>query len=108
MAAFWLNSAKGDHPFREGMMIRALCFAALSALSLATWAQPVPVDAFFKRPDYSRPKLSPDGKHIAVIVPGPKRDALAIMEIDSRKGRPVTNFADADVLDFYWINDHRL
>lgn len=89
-------------------MVRPLASCLLAALPLLAQAQQIAVEEFFKRPAYSQLKLSPDGKLVAAIVPGEKRDRLAVLDLETRKGRPVTNFADADVLEFHWINDHRL
>ena len=89
-------------------MTRILLAWAVVALAAVAHAQALPVEEFFKRPDFSAIKLSPDGKRIAAIVRGGKRDALAVMNADTKKGQPVTNFSDADVVEFHWINDHRL
>jgi hypothetical protein len=88
--------------------MKLLCLSFLAAASFCAAAQTVPVEDFFKRPDYSNLKLSPDGTRVAALVPGAKRDRLAVLNIETKTGRPVTNFGDADVLQFYWINDHRL
>ena len=89
-------------------MVRLLASCWLAAVAVVAWADPVPVEEFFQRAAYSQLKLSPDGTQVAAIVPGPKRDALAVLNVDTKKGRPVTNFANADVLDFYWADNERL
>jgi len=83
----------------------ACCLLAWAALASA---EPLSVEDFFRRPDYSDPKLSPDGARIAAIVSGPKRDGLAVLDVETKKGRPVTNFADVDVVEFHWVNPQRL
>jgi dipeptidyl aminopeptidase/acylaminoacyl peptidase len=80
----------------------------LACAAFAAVADPLPVEEFFKRPDYTKLKISPDGTRVAAIARGPKRDLLAVLELDTRKGRPITNFADADVLYFQWIDNKRL
>jgi len=82
------------------------CLLAWAAAAAA--ADPLSVEQFFKRPIYSRLALSPDGTRVAAIVPGAKRDRLAVFDVDTRAARPVTNFVDADVLYFEWISDKRL
>ena len=88
-------------------MGKALGFFIGALYVLAAVAQPLPVEQFFKRSNLSQLKISPDGKSVAGIVSG-KRDGLSVVNIDTHSGRPVTNFGDADVLQFYWINDRRL
>jgi len=89
-------------------MVRSCCLFFLAASTFTAIAQPLPVEEFFKRPDYSQLKLSPDGRRVAGIVRGPARDTLAVMDVETKAGQPVTNFADADVLQFYWTNGQRL
>lgn len=71
-------------------------------------AQSLPVEQFFQRPTYSHPRISPDGKHVAFIVRGAKHDGLAVVDVETKSARPLTNFADADVIEFHWVNNHRL
>jgi len=89
-------------------MVRFLVAWALAVFATIAPAQPLPVEQFFQRPVYSQLKLSPDGKLVAAIVRGAKRDTLAVLEIDTRRGRPITNFVDADVLSFRWVDNQRL
>jgi dipeptidyl aminopeptidase/acylaminoacyl peptidase len=80
----------------------------IAAFARTAIAQPPPVEELFKRPDYVQLKISPDGRYVAGIVRGQPHDRLGVLEVETRKGRPVTNFADADVLEFYWTNSRRL
>ena len=82
------------------------CLLAWAAAAVA--AEPPSVEAFFKRPDYADLKLSPDGKRVAAIVRGPKRDGLGVLDLETKSGRPITNIADSDVLEFHWISNQRL
>lgn len=85
------------------------CWLLLSAaLACGAFAQPLPVEELFKRPDYSQPALSPDGRRVAVIIRGNPRDAIAVMDVQTRKGGRIAGFSDADVLYFSWISNERL
>jgi dipeptidyl aminopeptidase/acylaminoacyl peptidase len=88
-------------------MSRTLCLCMLISLASAAAAAPT-VEDFYRRPEFSAPKISPDGVHAAAIVRGPKRDTLAVIHLESKKMQPVTNFADADVIEFHWVNNKRL
>ena len=88
-------------------MVRLFLAGSLALFALVGHAE-LPIEEFFQRPVYSQLKLSPDGSLIAAIVRGAKRDTLAVLQIDTRRGRPITNFADADVLSFRWVDNRRL
>lgn len=89
-------------------MLRVLSLCLLAATSLTTLAQPLSVEEFFKRPDYSHMDLSPDGKRAAAIVRGAPHDSLAVIDLDKRAVRQVARFEDADILVFHWTNNQRL
>lgn len=89
-------------------MTRTLFALVLIALAIPARAQLLSVEEFFKRPLYSQPSLSPDGRRLAVIVPADGRDHLAVLDLDTRKGGRITNFRDADALRHFWINGERL
>lgn len=82
------------------------CLLAWAACAAA--GEPPAVEEFFKRPDYSELKISPDGGRVAAIVAGAKRDRLGVLDIERKSAQPITNFADGDVLEFHWINNQRL
>ncbi|MCE2916035.1 MAG: alpha/beta hydrolase family protein [Rubrivivax sp.] len=99
-------------------------FATLLALAAApqagAQAQPtgaadaapgrLPVELFFEDPDIREAKLSPSGRWVAMtVVPAGQRVRLLIF--DSATGKPVAqaaHFSDADIDDFFWVNDERL
>jgi dienelactone hydrolase len=87
--------------------MRILCSCLLALASLAAAAQPR-IEDFYRRAEFSTPKISPDGAHVAAIVRGAKRDTLAVIHLETKKMQPVTNFADADVIEFHWVNNRRL
>ncbi len=89
-------------------MIRTLFALVLIALAIPARAQLLSVEEFFKRPLYSQPSLSPDGRRLAVVVPANGRDHLAVLDVDTRKSGRITNFGDADVVRHFWISGERL
>jgi dipeptidyl aminopeptidase/acylaminoacyl peptidase len=70
----------------------------------------IPASSFFKWPTLSAPVLSPDGKRIALIVPGPDgRKVLALADVATPQKRVgVAHFNDADIQSVWWINNDRL
>jgi dipeptidyl aminopeptidase/acylaminoacyl peptidase len=89
-------------------------FVAGSALALATWAQTpksaaeIPVETFFKRPQYTNMALSPNGEKLAAIVPFRGRNNLVVIDLTSRTRKIITGYDSFDVASFEWVNDTRL
>lgn len=83
-----------------------------TALAVAAPRTPaeVPLEDFFSVPRIAAPSLSPDGRHIAMIVPGPDgRAVLVVAPTEAptqRKG--VARIAEADIFDLRWVNDRRI
>ena len=89
-------------------MARLFWLVLIAATACTAAAQPLPVEEFFKRPDYAHLALSPDGRRIAGLVRGSPRDALAVIDVETKKGGRIAHFGDADVLHFRWISNDRL
>jgi dipeptidyl aminopeptidase/acylaminoacyl peptidase len=94
-------------------LLGAVCAATLALasstfLSAFAIAAP-PVGAFGSLPTISRAKLSPDGKHLAVIGPSNGRDAVTVFTLDAPTVKPMrAGFPDADAVGIRWANDNRL
>ncbi|MCE9659977.1 MAG: S9 family peptidase [Burkholderiales bacterium] len=102
---------------------------AASALALAisaAWAQPAPapvqspgsveviglrpapIEDYVKLPAFATPRLSPDGRYLAVSVPVNGKMNLAVVDLETRKGTAITNFSEFDVLGAHWVGNERL
>lgn len=69
----------------------------------------VPIEAFFQNASINKVSLSPDGKTIGMLVATSNgRIQLATMDAEVRKPRVIAGFANADIEDFYWVNNERL
>ena len=103
------------------VLTRALRAASLAALVLCGAAQaqapapatatasPPPLSAFFGNAPFGDAKLSPTARYLAVRASAPgQRDFLLVIDIESKSGKIVANYTDADINGFYWINDTRL
>lgn len=86
----------------------ALVLLAAWLLAAPALAQ-VDIEAYLKRDQYERVKISPTGEYMAVTVPLPDRTALAIMR---RSDKTITAKAMGGehslVDDFWWANDERV
>jgi dipeptidyl aminopeptidase/acylaminoacyl peptidase len=68
----------------------------------------IPIESFFKRPDYSQMQLSPDGQHLAAIVPLKGRNNLAVIDVETKKSLVITDLSKLDISQFWWVNNGRL
>jgi len=66
------------------------------------------IENFFRFPQFSRLKLSPNGQFLAAIAPVKGRGNLAVIDLTARKSMAITSMTDKDVRDFWWVNDERL
>ncbi|MYM23456.1 prolyl oligopeptidase family serine peptidase [Duganella sp. FT135W] len=84
---------------------------ALAILPAAAQTSPtaIPAAAFFENASFSTPRLSPDGRLVAIKVAGKSgRVRLAVVDAATRKTRVVAAFDDADINRYHWVNDQRL
>jgi dipeptidyl aminopeptidase/acylaminoacyl peptidase len=85
-----------------------LAVASLGCLPSSSLAAP-PVEAFGTLPAISDARLSPDGKHLAIIGPSGGRDAVTVFTLDAPNAKPMrAGFPDADAIRIRWANNNRL
>lgn len=70
--------------------------------------EPAPVIDYLRPPAFSEPRLSPDGKRIAVSVPVGGRMNIAVVDLATREAKAVTTVREFDVLDSRWATDEHL
>jgi dipeptidyl aminopeptidase/acylaminoacyl peptidase len=68
----------------------------------------ITVEQFFKRPDYANMQLSPNGKLLAAVVPLNGRNNLAVIDVDSKSRKVITDLSKLDISQFWWVNNGRL
>lgn len=84
-------------------------FALVAASCVVAAAEVTPsIETLFKLPQYHSMQLSPDGEHIAALVPGNGRQNIAVINTKTRKAVPVTGLTERDVVAVRWINSKRL
>lgn len=95
-------------PRWAAVLVGLACLAA----EVPAWAAtPIPAEHFFRRPALQQPRLSPDGKHIAMLMPSAKdgRMTLAVASVETpNKVVGVAHSEDVDIANFHWVNDRRL
>ncbi|CAD5367206.1 Peptidase_S9 domain-containing protein [Rubrivivax sp. A210] len=87
----------------------APAFAADAAPATAATGL-IPAEVFYRAPDVNRAQLSPSGRWLAISTGyGASRIGLAVIDLETLKAVGMAaKFIDADVDDFYWVNDERL
>ena len=89
-------------------------FAAALALWAAGVAQAqaqavIPVEEFFKPRAVAEAHLSPNGRQLAVVVPGPEGNyRLVVTDTQTLKSELVASFPQASITNVHWASDKRL
>jgi len=71
-------------------------------------AADISVADFFRLPTYSQMVLSPGGRKVAALTPINGRENLVVIDLETRKSTPATNFSAVDIISFSWVDDKRL
>lgn len=66
------------------------------------------VEDFFKIPDKSNVKISPDGRYISYVGPHERRRNVFVQDRDTGQLKRVTNELDRDIGGYAWANSNRL
>jgi len=98
------------HYFRY-MAIKSGCFVflafAFSFPGILRSEAPPPVEVFFRSPEFSDFRISPDGKTLAVLAPYEGYMNLAVIDLETRQPRIITG--EKKSIDFFrWANSERL
>lgn len=94
--------------------MRALLAPLLVAAAIPAFAQApkkpadIPVESFFKRPQFAEMVLSPDGRKLAALTPLKGRNNLVVVDLDKRTRNVITDFERVDATGIFWVNDRRL
>lgn len=90
-------------------LVRTLAVSLLIGLtSAAALAQPIEPKDYFRRPAFSQPTFSPDGKSWAVLAPVNDKLQIVIVDPDTKKARAITAIKDFDVTSYNWVGSQRL
>lgn len=68
----------------------------------------IPLEDFFRNPDRTSFKLSPDGEHIAFLAPWQHRMNVHVQRVDSEEVRRITSATERDVAGYAWANNERI
>ena len=67
----------------------------------------VAVEDFFRSPDIAQPRLAPDGKHLAFLMPVKGKMAVILWDLSTGKAVTLARTYDADITELFWKgNEH--
>ncbi len=76
--------------------------------SSQAWGKDIPVEDFFKDPDFTSVSLSPTGEYIAVSVPKEDRTILVVLRVSDMKSMGSWEHGPSRHVDrVVWVNDTR-
>jgi dipeptidyl aminopeptidase/acylaminoacyl peptidase len=88
---------------------RPILAVLLACFALAAAAEaPIPVEDFFRLPQYIAMRISPDGEHIAAMAPVKGRQNLVVLDVPPKNARALSAFENKDVVWFRWLGSKRL
>ncbi len=96
------------------MKIKSICRAIVMTTLLGTAnvqaqsAPLIPLSDFFKNPEKSAFRISPDGKKLAFMQPRKNRMNVFVQEIGKPDQLQVTFAEERDIAGYFWKNDNRL
>jgi len=91
-----------------GRRIPYLLLSLLCLLSPLASGQELPVEDFFRNPEFTQMKLSPDGQWVAALTSVYNRRNIAVLNIEESEAVPITAAKRTDISDFFWANDERI
>lgn len=68
----------------------------------------IPISDFFKVPEKSNFKISPDGKYISYVKPNKESQDLFIKSLEDGTERLATNFKNFSGHDYFWAFDNKI
>ena len=71
-------------------------------------AEKVSIEDFFKNPEKSGYKISPDGKYYSYLAPYEKRMNIFVQEIGKEEVIQLTKETERDIAGYFWANDNRI
>jgi dipeptidyl aminopeptidase/acylaminoacyl peptidase len=80
--------------------------ALLAGLTLARAADPaptlIPVEEFFRYPEISQVRISPDGKAVAFLIPVEGRMEIVLFDLKTGKSAALARAFDYNIRSFFW------
>lgn len=90
------------------VMVRLLIVLLLGVSHLAM-AREIPIEDLFREGNFKSVQISPDGQHMAVVIPQADRSVMAVLRISDMQVVGKWDYGeDRHFEDVLWVNDKRL
>lgn len=76
--------------------------------NISTMTPTIPLENFFKNPEKTAYKLSPNGEYFAFLAPYKDRKNIFVQKVGATEAKQITTVTDRDLSGFFWANDERL
>jgi dipeptidyl aminopeptidase/acylaminoacyl peptidase len=86
----------------RGVKILFLALMVIAVCSCKNKPVQIPISDFFKTPQESFFKISPDGKYVSYLKPYKDKQNLFIRSLADGKERMATSFDDYSIREYYW------
>lgn len=104
-----VTSLLGSAVLAIGLSLNVYAAEPVAAAGTAASGAVIPVADFFKNPQLNQASMSPDGKHVALLVVDSNgRLMLAVTKVDVIAPKVLARFSNVDVGNFNWVNNQRL
>ena len=90
------------------MVLVLILVVFLTSCSNDKKARQVPLDDFFKNPDKTSFRISPDGKYISYRQPYKNRMNIYVQTLDGRQVTRITNETKFNITYYFWTNNNEL
>jgi dipeptidyl aminopeptidase/acylaminoacyl peptidase len=90
-------------------LLKGMLLVLVLVLGFEAAAREIPIQDFFKDPEFTSISVSPDGRHMAVTVPQEDRTVLAVMRVSDKGVVGKWDFGpDRHFRQVLWANNERL
>lgn len=83
-------------------LARVFAGACLFTLALVLRSAPLPVEAFTAPPEFRNPKLSPDGRTLALSGTRDYDNFVALLDLETMQVTPGATFSNLRVANYWW------
>src|SRR4030042_6857401 len=68
----------------------------------------ITVEDFFRNPEKSVVRISPDGKYLSYLAEYKKRMNVFVQDMETGMITRLSSITDRDIREYYWVNENRI
>jgi len=98
-----------NHPILSLLMITALIITSCTSSPKQEQRAPIlPLEDFFKNPEKTSFKISPDGEYFSYRAPYENRMNIFVQKVGEESTNQITFETDRDIASYFWANNNRI